>query len=202
MNFQANYAGLNDDELLAIAASRADLVQEAAFAMDSEMARRGLSYQEARTREREAARLEFREATRHHSARKRSKYFVAKANGWMLLLLAVSVPLLVFALVLFHLVPKEWYFPILGVCMGAVIAVSAVQPWLRQTVSFWISLVASCTVQLFVGYWISAHLAPQSRGESKGAAFLAIVSGYAVGIPLFRLLQKLEPSQESRLRSE
>jgi hypothetical protein len=202
VNFQANYAALNDDELLAIAASRADLVQEAALAMDSEMARRRLRYQEARTRNREAARLEFREATKHHSARKRSKYFVARLNGWKALSIALGVPLLLFAFMFFHLVPKEWYFPILGVCMGGIIAVSAVQPWLRQKVSFWVSLVASCTVQLLVGYWISVHLAPQSRGEVKGAGFLAIISGYAVGIPLFLLLQKFEMSQEDRLRSE
>jgi hypothetical protein len=202
VNFQANYARLNDDELLAIAASRADLVEEAAFAMDSEMARRGLSYQEARTKKREAARLKFREATRHHSARKRSKYFVAKMNGWMLLLLAVGVPLLVFALMFFHLVPKEWYFPILGACIGGVVGVSAVQPWLRQTVSFWISLAVSCIVQLIVGYWIAAHLAPQTRGELKGAAVLAIVPGYAVGILLFLFLQKLELNRDSLLKSE
>jgi hypothetical protein len=202
VNFQANYATLSDDELLAIGAGRADLVREAAFALDSEVARRGLSYQEARTRKRQAARLEFKEATRHHRARKRSKYFVASLNGWMLLLIALGIPMLFFVLMFSHLVPEKWSFPILTVSMGGVIAVSAVQPWLRQTVSFWISLVASCTVQLLVGHWISAYLAPQSRGESKGAVSLAIVSGYAVGIPLFRLLQKLEPSQESRLRSE
>jgi hypothetical protein len=70
MNFREDYAGLNDDELLMIAASRADLVQEAAVAMDSEMARRGLSYQEARAKKREVTRLEFEEmgGGRHPSA--------------------------------------------------------------------------------------------------------------------------------------
>jgi hypothetical protein len=61
----------------------------------------------------------------------------------------------------FHLVPGECDFPILAVCMGVVLAVSTVQPWLRQTGSFWISLGVSSAVQLLVGYWISVHLAPK-----------------------------------------
>jgi hypothetical protein len=61
LSFQENYASLSDDELLTIAASRADLIQEAALALDSEMARRRLSYQEARARKREIARQEIKE---------------------------------------------------------------------------------------------------------------------------------------------
>lgn len=81
-----------NDELLAIAASRGDLVQEATLAMDSEMARRGLSYQEARARKREIARLEIKELWRHRPPPEGTKYFVARMNGWMLLLLALGVP--------------------------------------------------------------------------------------------------------------
>jgi hypothetical protein len=201
MNYRENYAGLSDDQLLMIAASRADLVQEAALALDFEMARRGLSYQEARAKKRDVARREIREVRRHRPSKTASKYFVSKMNGWMVLLLALGVPLLVIALMFFQLVPGEWDFPILTVCMGAVIAVSAVQPWLRQTASFWISLVVSSTVQLCVGYWISVHLAPQTRGELKGAAVLAIVPGYAVGTVLFLLLQKLGSREGPRLES-
>jgi hypothetical protein len=118
-----------------------------------------------------------------------------------MLLLVLGVLLLVLALMFFHLVPGEWDFPILAVCLGAVIAVSTVQPWLRQTGSFWISLLVSSAVQLLVGYWISVHLAPQTRGELKGAAVLAIVPGYAVGTVLFLLLQKLGSREGPRLES-
>jgi len=201
VNFQENYAGLGDDELLLIAASRADLVPEAALAMDSELARRGLSYQEACAKKREVARLEIKEARRHDPSRKGSKYFVVRANGWMLLLLVLGQSLLALALVFLHLVPEVWEFPILTVYMGAVIAVSVVQPWLRQTASFWISLAVSCAVQLLVGCWISVHLAPQTRGELKGAAVLPILPGYAVGTVLFLLLQKLEPREGPRSTS-
>jgi hypothetical protein len=201
MDYRENYSRLSDDELLMIAASRTDLVQEAALALDSEMARRGLSYQEARAKKREVARLEIKETRRHRPSPKGTKYFIARMNGWMLLLLALGVPLLVIFLIAFHLVPEEWDFPILAVCMGAVIGVSVVQPWLRQTVSFWFSLVISCTVQLLVGYWISMHLAPNSRNELKGAAFLTIFPGYAAGAALFLLLQKLKPKEDIQLKS-
>ncbi len=174
------------------AASRAHLVPEAAHLLDSEMARRGLSYQEAHAKKRDVARLEIQEARKHRSSRKGSKYFVAKANGWMLLLVAVGSPLLVIGLMGFHLVPEEWFFPILSVCIGALIAIAAVQPWLRKTSGFWISLVVSCAVQSIVGYWLSVHLAPQTRGEVKGVGVLTIVPGYLVGVLLFLLLQKLD----------
>jgi hypothetical protein len=202
VNFQENYAGMSDDELLMTAASRADLVPEAAHVLDSEMAQRRLSYQEAHAKKRDVARLEIQEARRHRSSRKGSKYFVAKANGWMLLLIALGSPLLVIGLMFFHLVPEVWFFPILSVCMGALIAIAAVQPWLRQKSSFWISLVVSCAVQLLVGYWLSLHLAPQTRGELKGVGVLTIVPGYVVGVLSFLLLQKLEPGRDPQANSK
>ena len=122
-------------------------------------------------------------------------FFVARMNGWMLLPLTPGVPLLVISLIAFHLVREEWELPILAVCIGAVIAISIVRPWLWQTVSFWLAVVASCTVQVFAGHWISVHQAPHSRGTLKGAAFLAIVFGYAVGAALFLSLQKLKPKE-------
>jgi len=166
--------------------------------MDSEMARRRLSYQEAHAKKRDVFRQEIKEARKHRSSKKPSTYFVAKANGWMLLLVAVGSPLLVIGLMVFHLVPQEWLFPILSVCMGALIPIGIVQPWLRKTSSFWISLVVSCAVQLTVGYWISVHLAPQTSSELKRAGFLTIIPGYAVGILSFFVLQKLEPRQDSQ----
>lgn len=201
MRFQENYSSINDDELRMIAASRADLTEEAAVALDSEMTRRGLSYQEARAKKREMARLEFKEARRHRPSPKGTKYFVAKMNGWMLLLVALGSPLLVISLMAFHLVREEWDFPILTAFIGTVIAASIVQPWLRRTASFWLAVVISCTVQLFVGHWISVDQAPQSRSELKGAAFLAIIVGYAVGTPLFLLLQKLKPKEDTQPKS-
>ncbi len=183
-----------------VAASRADLVQEAALVMDSEMARRGLSYQDAHAKKRQVARLEIKEARKRRPPSKGTKYFVAQIRGrWLLLILSPS--LLALLLAFPHLVPEEWLLPILTASLGAVIAISAVQPWLRQTTNFWLSLSLSCIVQLLVGHIITVRLAPQSRGELKGAAFLAILAGYAVGVPLFLLLQKAKPKQDPELKS-
>ena len=73
---------------------------------------------------------------------------------------------------------------------GVVSAISGVQPWVRQTKSFWWTLPVAAFVQLLVGHIIKAHLAMESRNELRGAAFLAIPAGYAVALPLFLLLQK------------
>jgi hypothetical protein len=113
----------------------------------------------------------------------------------MLLLVALGSPLLVIGLMFFHLVPEEWLFPILSVYIGALFAIAVVQPWLRQTSRFWISLVVSCAVQLLVGHWLSVHLALQTKAELKGARVLTIVPGYVVGVLSFLLLQKLEPER-------
>jgi hypothetical protein len=192
VNFQENYAGMSDDELLMTASSRADLVPEAAHALDSEMARRRLGYEEAHAKKREVTRLEIQEARRYRPSRKASKYFVARANGGRPLLLALGVPLLLSVLLFTHVIPEEWFFPILSVCIGAVVALMVVQPWLRRSSSFWIALVVSCAVQLFVGYWLNVHLAPQTRGEVKGVGVLTIVPGYVSGLLTFLLLQKLD----------
>lgn len=197
MNFQQHYAGLSDGELLTIAADRADLVQDAAVAIDSELARRGLSYQDARSKKREVARLEYKETKRYRRPRKASKYFVARMNGWMILIGVVVIPLLVILLMVYHVVPEEWDFPIMTVCMGAFFAVVMVQPWLRRTVSFWFSLVISCAVQVFVAHWINVRHALSSRGELKGAGFLAMLAGYSVGAVLFLLMQRLKPKERS-----
>jgi hypothetical protein len=98
LSFQEHYASLSDDELLVIAAGRGDPIQEATVALDSEMARRGLSYKEARARKREIARVEIKELWRHRPSPKGTKYFVARMNGWRLLLLAFGVPLFVISL--------------------------------------------------------------------------------------------------------
>jgi len=142
---------MSDDELLMTAASRAHLVPEAAHLLDSEMSQRGLSYQEAHAKKRDVTHFEIQEARRHSPSKKASQYFVARANGWMLLSVAVGSPALMIGLMVFHLVPEEWLFPILSVCMGALIAIGVVQPWLKKTSSFWISLFVSCAVQSIVG---------------------------------------------------
>lgn len=72
-----------------------------------------------------------------------------------------------------------------------VLAVSGVQPWL-------LSLPIVFVMDLLVGHRIKVGLAPQSRNELRGAAFLAILAGYAVGVPVFLLLKKTMPTREAK----
>jgi hypothetical protein len=200
MNFQEEYARLRDEELLRIASDRAHLLPEAALAMDSELARRGLTWETARAQKRQAARREYREFQRHRPSPKITKYLIPHATNWTPLLFALGAPALVFSLAGLHLIPERWVIPVLTACIGLTIGISIVQPWLRRTLSFWLSLAVACTVQLFVGYWIDVRAALLRGSSAKGAGFLSLFVGYAVGVPLFLLLQKLKPSQEPQDR--
>ena len=193
MDYAENYSALTDDELLKVAAGRSHLVHDAALALDSEMSHRRLDYKEAFSRRRETTRQQIHEA-RVQSAPKGNKYLVGRMNGWTTLLVII-VPLAVFLpSMIFHLVPEEWQFPIFNTCLSTGLALGMTRPWLKRTVSFWLSLFASCTVQLPIGYWINVRTAPYTRGELKGAGFLTIAAGYALGAALFLLLQKMMPT--------
>jgi hypothetical protein len=58
LSFQEQYANLSDEELLHIAGDRRDLREEAVFVLDAEMARRGLTHEQARAKKRDGLRLE------------------------------------------------------------------------------------------------------------------------------------------------
>jgi hypothetical protein len=192
VNFSENYAHLTNNELLMAAASRADLIQEAAIAMDSEMVQRGLSYEDAHAKKKRVARLQIREARKRRRSPKGTRYLVAEVRGrWMLLLL--SPTLLIILLSFPKIVSEQWLLPIIFAAFGLVSAISGVQPRLRRTRSFWLSLPLGFIVQLLIGHLIIVRLIPHSRSQLKGAAFLAIFAGYAVGVPLFLLLEKANP---------
>jgi hypothetical protein len=200
MNFQEEYARLPEEELLQIASDRHHLLPEAAVAMDSELARRGLTYETARAQERQAARREYREFRRRRPSPKITKYLVPRANGWMLLLLALGTPALVLSLWGLHVIPEPWVLPVLTAAIGLAIGISIVQPWLRRTLSFWLSLAVACAVQLLAACWIGAHTNLLAGNNMKGAGFLSLFVGYAVGVPLFFLLQKLKPNKDPQVR--
>ena len=131
------------------------------------------------------------------SSKQRRTYFVPQIRGrWLLLLLApmTVLPLLSFPSIL----PQGWVLPLTFAFYGVVLPISAVQPWLRQTRSFWLSLPVVFGVDLLVGHRINVHLAPQSRGELKGTAFLELLTGYAVGVPVFLLLRRVIPTRTQK----
>jgi hypothetical protein len=187
---------MSDDELLHIAGDRKDLLKEAAVALDAEMARRGLTHEQARSRKKERLRLDIEEAGAHHQKRNKSKYLVAQMN-----LRAYFIGLAGFLVLMITLgnyrVPDEWVWPIIAVYLGTLIACLAVQPWVRRTLSFWFSLAVSCVAQFFVAHWLAVYHPTRSGSGLKGAGILSMLSGYLLGGALFRLLQWLKPSQET-----
>jgi hypothetical protein len=192
--FQEQYAGLSDDELLHIAADRRDLLEQAAIALDVEMARRSLTFEHARAKKREHRRREFEEMSAHIAKRKKSKYFVAHINLPVFFAGLAGEVLIMVLLPGGHRIHDEWMWPIIVVYLGALLTILSVQSWVRRILGFWISLVVSFVPQFFVAHWLAIYHPDHSRGGEKGSAILSLLAGYAVGIPLFLLLQKLKPS--------
>jgi lysylphosphatidylglycerol synthetase-like protein (DUF2156 family) len=194
-SFQERYAGLSDEELLHIAGNRRELLEQAAVAVDAEMARRGLTFEQARAKKREHRRREFEEMSTHIAKRNKSKYFVAHINLPVFFAGLAGEVLLMVLLPSGHRVQDEWMRPLIVVYLGALLAILSVQSWVRRTLSFWISLVVSFVPQFFVARWLAVYHPDHSRSGEKGSAMLSLLAGYAVAVPLFLLLQKLKPSQ-------
>ena len=197
-SYQKHYASISDDELLHIAGDRRDLREDAVFALDAEMTMRGLTHEDARAKKRDQLRLEIKDVRAHSPKRKKSKYFVAQINLGAFILSLIGPVLLVFLFQGHHLVPEEWSFSIFVIYMGAILACLAVQPWVRRTLSFWLSLAISCVPQFMVSHWLSVYHLAHSRGDVKGSAFLSILAGYILGGALFVLLQKLKLGQGTK----
>jgi hypothetical protein len=196
--FQEYYASVSDEELLHIAGARGDLREVAAFALDAELARRGLTQRQVRAKKRDELRLEILEARAHQPKRKKSKYFVAQISLRWFFIGLVGAVLLMFLTVRPHRPIYEWSEPILAVYTGVLLACLAVQPWVRRTLSFWLSLTIACVPQFLVSHWLTVYHPAHSRSAGKGAWFLSILSGYVVGGAVFLLLQKLKPGQRAK----
>ena len=192
--FEERYAGLTDDELLHIAGDRRNLLEQAAVALKAEMARRGLTFEHARARNREHRRREFEEINAHIAKRSKSKYFVANINLRVWFAGLAGEVLLMVLLPGGHRMQEEWVYPLIVVYLGALLATLSVQTWVRRTLGFWISLVVSFVPQFFVARWLAIYHPAHSGGGEKGSAILSLLAGYAVGVPLFLLLQMLKPS--------
>ena len=195
-SFHERYASMSDDELLHIAGDRKDLLEVAAVELDAEMVRRGLTHKQARSRKRDYLRLDIEEARRHRK-RKKSKYFVSQINLWAHFI-GLAVPFLIVLILGHHRIPEEWAWPVFVVYLSALLAFLAVQPWVRQMLSFWFSLAISFVPQFAVAHWLAIYHPSRSASALKGAAFLSMFSGYLLGGGMFLLLQKLKPRQEAK----
>ena len=198
-SFPERYASLSDEELLHIAGDRRDLLPEAAIALDSEMARRGLTHEHARAKKREELRFDIKEARAHNPKRKKSKYFAAKLNLRAYFIGLAGGLLMMVVMLGHHRVPDEWSWPLFVVYGSALIACLAVQPWVRKTLSFWLCLTISFVPQFVVAHWLAVHHPARSSSGAKGAAFLSTLAGYVLGGTLFLVLQKLRPVRETKV---
>lgn len=197
-SFHERYASLSDEELLHIAGDRRDLLEEAAVALDAEMARRGLTHEQARAKKRDELHLEIKEARAHHPKRNKSKYFVAQMNLRAYFIGLVGLVLLMFLTLRSHRLRDEWADPIFFVYSGALIACSAVQPWVRRTLSFWLSLAVASIPQFVVSHWLTVYHPAHSRAEFRGSGFLSMVTGWIGGSAVFLLLERLKPGQGTK----
>jgi hypothetical protein len=197
-NFREQYASLSNEELLQIAGDRRDLLEEAAVALDVEMARRGLTLKQARAKKRDELRLDIEEARAHHPKRNKSKYFEAQINLRAYLLGLIGLVLLMFVTLGHYRVPEEWSFPLFVVYLGALMACLVVQPWVRRTPSFWFSLAISCVPEFVISRWLNVYHPAHSLGETKGSAFLSLLVGYFLGGSVFVLIQKIKPRQATK----
>ncbi len=195
-NFPERYAILSDEELLHFAGDRRDLLPEAAGALDTEMARRGLTHEHTRAKKRDELRFDIKEARAHNPKRKRSKYFVAKLYLRAYFIGLAGAVLLMVVTLGHHRVPEEWSWPLFVVYISALIACLAVQPWVRRTLNFWLCLAISFVPQFVVAHWLAVYHPSRSNTGAKGSAFLSMLAGYVLGGALFLVLQKLRPAQE------
>jgi hypothetical protein len=198
-SFHERYATLSDGELLHIAGDRRDLLEEARDALDAEMARRGLTLEQARAQKRRSFRIEMREAGL--ARRKKSKYLVTQMNLRAFFIGLIGLVLLMVLALRHHRVPDEWALPLFVIYQGALVACLAVQPWVRRTLSFWLCLAVSFVPQFAVAHWLSVYHPAHSGGEEKGSAVLSLIPGYLLGGALFLFLQRLKPKQETNTTS-
>jgi len=195
-NFQDEYAGLSDQELLIIAGDKVDLLEEAALALDSEIKKRGLTYAQAKQLNTETELSESLDSNLS-KPNNNSKYFADKPHVfWGLLISAAVVILYLLAVPKQFRIPDEWSEPAVVALLGTAMAPFAVRPRLRKQVSFWLAVLLSAAVQLLVAHWLIFRFPNPSRGAGKLIWAGSGLAGYSVGAAVYRLLQNAQSKQE------
>ena len=197
-DFPDYYATLSDDQLLHIASDRRDLRPEAGAAMDAELARRNLTLDHARAKGRAELREELQELRGPRRKRKKSKYLVTQMNigGFFIGLAGMVICWLVMP---FSLSPTGWGESISLVYLGALLAVLAVQPWVRKTARFWVCLLISMVPQFLLSHWLAVYHPGRTRGADKGNWGMSLLSGWLLGSVVFFLFQKIRPVKNPEL---
>jgi len=174
------YSERSDDELLQLASERASLTTEAAVALDAELHRRNLTEYDQAKHQQFVKRNEQREARRRRrkilGTRGDPRFWVDLFWG----LLAIALILFTYLALpsRYHFKP-DWQEPAVDVMFASVfIAVSSSSLW--RKVAFWLSLVSSSAIHLFVVHaWIQ-RVGNFSRWQGRLAVLLGFVLFFAV----------------------
>jgi len=179
-NFSTQYSERSDDELLLLASDRASLTSEAAAALDAELRRRNLTESDQVTHQQFVKRNEQREARR-----RRRKIFGKRSDRskwvdvfWTLLAIAL-VSFTYFALPSRYHMRPDWQEAAVHVMFASVFIAVVGSSWWRK-IGFWMSLLLSSAIHIFVVHaWIQ-RIGNLSRWQGKLAILLGLVLFFAV----------------------
>ena len=179
-DFTTEYSERSDDELLLLASDRASLTTEAAAALDAELRRRNLTESDQVKHQQFVRRNEQREARR-----RRRKIFGTRTDRskwvdvfWTLLAIALISFTYLALPSRYHMRP-DWQEAAVHVMFASVFIAVVGSSWWRK-IGFWMSLVLSSAIHIFVVHaWIQrvGHL---SRGQGKLAILLGLVLFFVV----------------------
>jgi hypothetical protein len=179
-DFTTEYSERSDDELLLLASDRASLTTEAAAALDAELRLRNLTESDQLKHQQFVKRNEQREARR-----RRRKIFGTRSDRgtwvdlfWTLLAIAL-ISFTYLALPSRYQMRPDWQKAAVHVMFASVFIAVVGSSWWRK-IGFWMSLLLSSAIHIFVVHaWIQrvGHL---SRGQGKLAILLGLVLFFAV----------------------
>ena len=179
-DFSTEYSERSDDELLLLASDRASLTTEAAGALDAELRRRNLTESDQVKHQQFVKRNEQREAKK----RRRKIFGTRRDRGaWLDLLWAILAMALISYTYLalpsrYHMKP-DWQEAAVHMMFASVFIAVVGRSWWRK-IGFWMSLILSSSIHLFVvNAWIQ-RVGNLSRGPGKLAILLGFVLFFAV----------------------
>lgn len=178
--FSTEYSERSDDELLLLASDRASLTTEAAAALDAELRRRNLTESDQVKDQQFVKRNAQREARR-----RRRKIFGTRSDlskwvdvFWTLLAIALISFTYLALPSRYHMRP-DWQEAAVPVMFASVFIAVVGSSWWRK-IGFWMSLVVSSAVHMFVVHaWIQ-RVGNLSSGQGKIAFLLGLVLFFAV----------------------
>jgi hypothetical protein len=179
-DFSTEYSERSDDELLLLASDRASLTTEAAAALDAELRRRNLTESDQIKHQQFIKRNEQREARRRSR-----KIFGTRSDRskwvdvfWTLLAIALISFTYLALPSRYHMRP-DWQEAAVHVMFASVFIVVVGSSWWRK-IGFWMSLLLSSAIHIFVVHaWIQ-RVGNLTRGQGKLAILLGFVLFLAV----------------------